>query len=71
MAEPARRPRVGEMIVYTLFSGTARACRVTAVHNDVKNGYPGFDGVTSGGMLCWGYDDQTTGYLSYDKGGEQ
>tara|TARA_R110000824_G_scaffold33349_1_gene106830 strand:+ start:38 stop:373 length:336 start_codon:yes stop_codon:yes gene_type:complete len=60
--EPLRRPRVGEMIVYTLFSGNVRACRVTAVHDDVKNGYPGFDGITSGGMSCWGYDDQATAY---------
>jgi hypothetical protein len=63
MSEPMRRPRVGEMIVYTMFSNTTRTCRVTAVHDNVKNGFPGFDGMTPGGMLCWGYDDQVSDYL--------
>lgn len=60
--EPKRRPRVGEMIVYELFGGNVRLCKVTAVHDNVKNGYPGFDGMTVDGMECWGYDDQTVDY---------
>jgi hypothetical protein len=50
------------MIVYTMFSGNVRVRRVTAVYDDVKNGYPGFDGITPGGMSCWGYDDQAVDY---------
>ena len=62
MIEPLRRPRVGEMIVYTLFGGGDRSCRVTAVFDNVKNGIPGFDAVSVGGMSCWGYDDQIVDY---------
>ena len=62
MTEPVRRPRVGELIVYTLFSGAGRQCKVTAGFDDVKNGCPGFDGRTSNGMECWGYDDQIVEY---------
>jgi hypothetical protein len=35
---------------------------VTAVFDDVKNGYPGFDAVATGDMPCWGYDDQIVEY---------
>ena len=52
--EPRRRPRVGENIVYTLCSNSTRDCRVTAVHDDVKNGIRGFDGMTPGGVSWWG-----------------
>ena len=38
-------PEVGEMIVYCTFSGMRRAVEVTAVHEVVKNGRPGFDGM--------------------------
>ena len=58
MDEPKRRPRIGEMIVYRVFGGEYRACRITEVCDDVKNGWPGFDGVTPEGMSVWGYDDQ-------------
>ena len=54
----ADTPRVGEMIVYCTFSGMRRAVKVTAVHEDVKNGHPGFDGVDTSGNSCWGYNDQ-------------
>jgi hypothetical protein len=55
VVEPAK---VGEMIVYCTFSGMRRAVEVTAVHEVIKNGRPGFDGVDSGGKTYWGYDDQ-------------
>ena len=54
----ADTPRVGEMIVYCTFSGMRRAVEVTAVHEFVKNGRPGFDGVDTSGNSCWGYNDQ-------------
>ena len=41
----AGSPEVGERIVYCTFSGMRRAVEVTAVHEVVKNGRPGFDGV--------------------------
>ena len=50
MDEPKRRPRIGEMIVYRVFGGEYRACRITEVCDDVKNGWPGFDGMTPEGM---------------------
>jgi hypothetical protein len=46
------------MIVYRTFSGMRRAVEVTAVHEVVKNGRPGFDGVDMSGNMYWGYDDQ-------------
>ena len=54
----ADAPQVGEMIVYRTFSGMRRAVEVTAVHEVVKNGRPGFDGVDTSGNTYWGYDDQ-------------
>ncbi len=54
----ADAPNVGEMIVYRTFSGMRRAVEVTAVHEVVKNGRPGFDGVDTSGNTYWGYDDQ-------------
>jgi len=54
----ADTPRVGEMIVYCTFSGMRRAVEVTAVHEVVKNGRPGFDGVDASGNSFWGYNDQ-------------
>ena len=55
MANP---PRVGEMIVYRTFAGMWRSVEVTAVHDVVKNGRPGFDGVDRNGNTYWGYNDQ-------------
>jgi len=54
----ADAPKVGEMIVYCTFSGMRRAVEVTAVHEIVKNGRPGFDGVDLSGNSYWGYNDQ-------------
>ena len=51
-------PEVGEMIVYCTFSGMRRAVEVTAVHEVVKNGRPGFDGKDMSGNTYWGYNDQ-------------
>ena len=51
-------PEVGEMIVYCTFSGMRRAVEVTAVHEVVKNGRPGFDGTDRSGNTYWGYNDQ-------------
>ena len=51
-------PEVGEMIVYRTFSGMRRAVEVTAVHEVVKNGRPGFDGRDMSGNTYWGYNDQ-------------
>lgn len=55
-------PRVGDLVRYHPFglvSFPARAVRVTAVHEDVKNGRPGFDGTVEGGpeegAPVWGY----------------
>jgi len=60
MSEPMRRPRVGEIIVYKLFSGSIRRCLVTAVHDNIKNGQRGFDGYRTGTspLPVWGYDHQ-------------
>jgi len=55
MANP---PLVGEMIVYRTFAGMWRSVEVTAVHDVVKNGRPGFDGVDRHGNTYWGYNDQ-------------
>jgi len=54
----ASPPRVGEMIVYRTFAGMWRSVEVTAVHEVVKNGRPGFDGVDRDGNTYWGYNDQ-------------
>lgn len=56
--------KVGDIISYTTFSNVSRRVRVTAKYDDVKDGRPGFDGVSLilGGdaMDVWGYDDQIT-----------
>jgi hypothetical protein len=57
MGEPMRRPRVGEIITYRLWSGALRTVTVTHVADNIKNGVPGFDGVSSLGATFWGYDE--------------
>lgn len=50
---------IGDRIIQYCF-GLPEAVRevlVTAKFADVKNGEAGFDGVTSGGLTVWGYDD--------------
>lgn len=49
---------VGDLILQHCFGSPshARLVRVTEKHDDVKNGRPGFSGVTPGGMTVWGYD---------------
>ena len=62
MMEPLRRPRVGEIITYKLGSGSLRTVTVTYVSDDIKDGWPGFDGLNSSGDGFWGYDDQIVTY---------
>ena len=62
MVEPMRRPRVGEIITYKLGSGSLRTVTVTYVSDDIKDGWPGFDGLNSSGDGFWGYDDQIVTY---------
>ena len=62
MVEPLRRPRVGEIITYKLGSGSLRTVTVTHVSDDIKDGWPGFDGLNSSGDGFWGYDDQIVTY---------
>jgi NAD(P)H-dependent flavin oxidoreductase YrpB (nitropropane dioxygenase family) len=61
----ANRPaygEVGSLVKYRPFIGGAVVVRVTAVHADIKNGRPGFDGVIAegadAGAEVWGYADQ-------------
>lgn len=50
---------VGDIVVYRTFGGGEyRTGHVTAKHEDIKNGYPGFDMVDHLGGTYWGYDDQ-------------
>lgn len=49
---------VGSIVVYRTFGGGMRRVEVTAREANIKNGRPGFDGVTLDGMTVWGYDDQ-------------
>lgn len=59
--------KVGDVIAQEPFGGGVRYVLVQGKEEDVKNGYPGFDGilVTSDGTPIegeytgvWGYDDQ-------------
>jgi hypothetical protein len=50
--------KVGDTIIYTTFSGERRQIVVTNKEEDIKNGYPGFEGSDKDGNDCWGYDDQ-------------
>lgn len=55
---PARAAyKVGSVVEQRTFGGGTRLVRVTAVEADVKNGRPGFDGVSAGESV-WGYDEQ-------------
>jgi len=49
--------QVGSTVLYETFTGTIRQVVVTAKHDDVKNGRPGFDAI-HGPEGVWGYDDQ-------------
>lgn len=52
--------KVGDTITYSTFGGDRRTVVVTAKHEDVKNGEPGFDGyvVSDPSFAVWGYDQQ-------------
>ena len=50
--------RVGSTIKYRAFGGEVRTVVVDEKSSDIKNGRPGFDGITRSGEGCWGYDDQ-------------
>jgi len=50
--------RPGYYIRYETFMGGTRAGIVTATHEDIKNGWPGFDMRTIDGDDCWGYAEQ-------------
>lgn len=59
----------GSIIEYVATGGEVRLVRVTARHDDVKRGEPGFDGVQVAEDLtdlddpfaaCWGYDEDIT-----------
>lgn len=49
--------KVGDTITYRPFGGVPRTVVVVGKYDDVKNGYPGFDGDNDEGSW-WGYDDQ-------------
>lgn len=51
---------VGDTVYYRTHCGHARTVVVTAKHDDVKNGHPGFDGKNEEGTY-WGYADQIFG----------
>ena len=57
----------GDIIEYSPFGGGTRRVRVTAVHADVKNGRPGFDGELVTPLdehtSVWGYVSQVTRIL--------
>ena len=52
------RPKVGDHIQYKTNMGATRSVLVIAVYDDIKNGWPGFDGIDIRGHRYWGYDDQ-------------
>ncbi len=51
---------IGDVIVYQTFDGSTRSVVVQMKDEDIKNGYPGFDGHIVGdpSNTVWGYDDQ-------------
>ena len=49
--------KVGDTITYRPFGGSLRTVVVVDKCDDIKNGYPGFDGDNDEGHW-WGYDDQ-------------
>lgn len=58
--ERYHRVKTGDTVEYATFGGGIRVVAVTHVLKDVKNGYPGFDGVIVGteDETVWGYADQ-------------
>jgi len=58
----APRYVVGCEVTYETNMGDLRTVKVTAVHDDIKNGEPGFDGTVLAGyeanVAVWGYDRQ-------------
>jgi hypothetical protein len=52
--------RVGDRIEHWPFgvAEAKRIVRVTGRMKNVKNGRPGFDGVTDSGLTVWGYDSE-------------
>jgi hypothetical protein len=50
----------GDTVEYATFGGGVRVVEVTQALENVKNGYPGFDGVIVGtaSETVWGYADQ-------------
>jgi hypothetical protein len=52
--------KVGDVIEYQTFTGNRRRVLVEYRDPDIKNGRPGFDGVSlsEDGMGVWGYDSQ-------------
>lgn len=57
--------RVGSIIKYRAFGGEIRTVEVESKEEDIKNGRPGFDGTTTSGMDCWGYDDQIISVVKF------
>jgi hypothetical protein len=53
--------KVGDTVTYITFSGVRRSVVVKNKEEDIKNGYPGFEGSDKDGNDCWGYDDQIDG----------
>lgn len=51
---------IGSVIEYVAFGGVVRTVNVTNWEPDIKNGCPGFDGITTHGESVWGYDRQIT-----------
>ncbi len=58
--EKYHRVKTGDTVEYATFGGGIRVVEVTQALKDVKNGYPGFDGVIVGtaNETVWGYADQ-------------
>lgn len=50
--------RVDDVATYYAFDGERREVRVTGVHQDIKDGRAGFDGIMPDGESVWGYASQ-------------
>lgn len=57
--------RVGSVIQYRPFGGGLRTVTVDVKEDDIKNGRPGFDGITDRGEPVWGYDDQIVAVVKF------
>jgi|GEM_PF-5846192 len=57
--------KIGSTIKYRAFGGEVRTVVVDEKEADIKNGRPGFGGLTKSGDGCWGYDDQVIAVVSY------